>query len=61
MTTAKCSQCQKELIIDEVRYHSKIVNNTVEHVWCDAECSHRWHQKHKRPQNTWPSHLGHGG
>jgi len=68
---AKCSQCLKELVMEEVRYHSPInfANNTVEHVWCDAECSHKWHTANekyeeslkKRPNNQWPSHESHGG
>ena len=41
----KCSQCQKELVLEQVLYHSKILNgNHVEHVWCNAECSHKWHR-----------------
>ena len=57
--------------MEEVRYHSPInfANNTVEHVWCDAECSHKWHTANKkyeeslkkRPNNQWPSHESHGG
>jgi len=43
--TAKCSQCFKEIENwqEEVKYHSPIVENNVEHVWCSAECSHEWH------------------
>ena len=48
----KCSQCQKELNLETVKYHSPIVNNVVEHVWCDAYCSVKWHKnKNDRSAN----------
>ena len=52
----KCSQCQKELVLEQVLYHSEILNdNHVEHVWCNAECSHKWRMhKERYPQKQWP-------
>ena len=62
----KCSQCLKELVLEQVLYHSEILEgNHVEHVCCNAECSHNWrmdNNKHKEryPQKQWPQ-TWHGG
>ena len=43
-----CSQCNKEIDMEEVeiKYHSPVVNGSVNHVWCDAYCSFEWHKIH---------------
>jgi hypothetical protein len=46
-----CSECDKSLAINDVKYHTPPKDNKIEHAFCDAYCSNSWYSKNKEQSN----------
>ena len=42
--TLPCSTCSKFVVLEDVKYYTE----DQQHVFCDAECSHKWFEEHKK-------------
>lgn len=44
----RCDVCQKDVNIEEVKYHTKQEENKPMYIFCGPECSLKYHQKEKQ-------------
>ncbi len=42
--TLHCSTCKKTVVLEDVKYYTA----DQQHVFCDAECSHKWFEENKK-------------
>ncbi len=40
-----CSECNKTIATNDVKYHTPAVDGKIEHAFCDAYCSNAWYSK----------------